>query len=683
MKRGQITVFIIVGIVVLFVFLSLFALNAKVQEAALTDEQERIFSKEFYKEGLRLFVEDCLEDEMSESLLLIGKQGRIWKEQGGFIEFNDITGKEIQNEKIAYGIKKKEYSEPDAYPCKNADNPTKYCEYKYPDEAHFGKKQSLSLINIERDIQGYLKKSTVECVTEFLEEKKELANVNIKPGELTIKLTTLFDGFSVKVDYPLKFSVGEQEFFTLSKFDFFYPSQFPRFFRQAVSEPIYWDTKVVYFDYSKETIQKGGFELITDGAKTPITFPLTGLTGITIDKDNKGDFTVFTIKYPYKEIVSIPAESTGLIPKEYTYSFIRENRPPAVDYVSQLSCVDAKHDYVVIKGDAKYGSLKIIADAKDPDEEKPKINLEVPKGWDSYDENDKDELIFEMNDFSKITADMYTFTISASDDQKLSDKQEIKVLVMDKEEGEISVETPFKDADGKQIEYISLEDPFFVKVDKEAAVVLTQGGKSIDYTFSAGSYVWPNADCKKEDFEKSKCALPVTFVNKNLNVGPVEVALKSSKKICTENIDTSKKVNVEVKECIPHKNSKHPFGFPFHKLDENGNIGNDIHPFLATHACCSLAGKIEPTSTVCYKGDIFCDNGPTLKQKVKYCDNRRGNTCDGTTGSADYKPNKRLVCGDPTKYPSCQNKGVDVSCYGKEVGNVGQGTCDIKCQYTI
>src|SRR3989344_269953 len=82
-KKGQVTVFIIVGLIIFFIFLGLLQLSTRLQKQQLIKIKEGIYSDIFTKEALRIYVDRCLRDGMEQGLILLGKQGRIWNDQLG------------------------------------------------------------------------------------------------------------------------------------------------------------------------------------------------------------------------------------------------------------------------------------------------------------------------------------------------------------------------------------------------------------------------------------------------------------------------------------------------------------------------------------------------------------------------------------------------------------------------
>src|SRR3989344_6159836 len=149
-RKAQITVFMILGLLILFIALFVVMLTMNVKKSSLQGEQEKIWTQVFKKEALRVYVEDCLKDTMEEGIDLLAKQGRIWNDQpGGSEEFiNDVTGVSDGKDRIDYGINRKLFSKDNfnAFPCKNEVNAPLFCEYSYPQTAEFGQ------LKLRRDV---------------------------------------------------------------------------------------------------------------------------------------------------------------------------------------------------------------------------------------------------------------------------------------------------------------------------------------------------------------------------------------------------------------------------------------------------------------------------------------------------------------------------------------------------
>jgi len=102
--RGQITVFMILGLIILFMAMFMLNLAYQGKKGEIDSQQAQLVSQLFQKEGLRLYIQDCLADPVREGLNLIARQGTIWEDQGGKIEFDPPrNGLLIPGEDVAEG----------------------------------------------------------------------------------------------------------------------------------------------------------------------------------------------------------------------------------------------------------------------------------------------------------------------------------------------------------------------------------------------------------------------------------------------------------------------------------------------------------------------------------------------------------------------------------------------------
>ncbi|MBR9683439.1 hypothetical protein GOV03_02775, partial [Candidatus Woesearchaeota archaeon] len=260
-KRGQITVFIIIGLMLLFAAIFVIQVAKQVQVGELEKAQEDVISKAFKKEGLRLFVEGCLEEGLEEGLRLVGKQGgEIWQDQidkePNFLEKEN--GVRHAGERIAYAIKRGDYLPDNSYPCKEGEAPA-FCKYQHPNSSvvagypiKFGER-TLSVRDIEINLKQFLEYETIECVKEVVYENFSQA-IDVSTEDLDVKVDIMNEGINVDVTYPLTLSLGEEEFFNLAEFDFFYNSNFKKLLEAAITYPLNLDWSFVDFDYSEASL---------------------------------------------------------------------------------------------------------------------------------------------------------------------------------------------------------------------------------------------------------------------------------------------------------------------------------------------------------------------------------------------------------------------------------------------
>tara|TARA_Y100000310_G_scaffold202718_1_gene202958 strand:+ start:2619 stop:5690 length:3072 start_codon:yes stop_codon:yes gene_type:complete len=362
--RGQITVFMILGLIILFVALFLLQLSYSAKKGEIDSKQAEIISQLFQKEGLRLYIQDCLADPVRHGLDLIAKQGTIWKFQNGRKEFDpQINGLELAGEdplnggRVLYGISAEEYSpDPYMYPCDINEvdpEPPHFCQYFFPTPGlTFGKKESLSLNTLRKDLQSYIAFETTECIKQFAEiETLPVPELDVNDIKNNMKVILNDNLIAVQINSPVSIKKGEQQLFTLSSFDAIYPTNFVKFFKTYVDVLVRYDVNYLDFEFKedkinlkkhpvgkREFITNSGCTEETDGQKTYYKCDITAgkyagelQPELTIEPLNDGD-DLFTI-------------TTG----EHQIRFLRQNRPPALDYVNRSACPVAGYDYLVIK----------------------------------------------------------------------------------------------------------------------------------------------------------------------------------------------------------------------------------------------------------------------------------------------------------------------------------------------
>jgi len=663
MKKGQITVFIILGLVILFVAILMFQLVKEVKVGKLEEEQESILGKLFKKEGLRLYVEDCLNDELEKGLKLVGKQGRIWRGQpGGMVDFVEGTsGATYFGENISYGISKGVYLPDNQYPCLDGEPPD-FCKYKYPNSSivpgypiKFGKR-GMDIRAIERDLKRFLINKTIWCVENFTKTNISPA-VKITTENLEIDLDILSDGIKIEVNYPLSLSLAGEDFFHLAEFDFFYVSDFKKLLESAVTYPVKLDWSFVDFNYLEENLMSFIFTS-GDGKSWTMKKDMYGKLAIEFGKDQlneRGD-DLFWFKVDKGIIGDVL----------YTFQFARQNRPPALDYVERDSCDEEGYDYLVIaEDDGPMGAVNITLFALDPDEDEVNYSFEgegdVEKAIQEFagagaseDVSDKELFISSFGD------GWYNLTARAIDKHGLSDWQRVRILVDRPMKTDVSLGMNYTVFCGDEKGFVSYsecfpqnyrydvsnEDPVFITAswpensltnDEPIAIILDYDSKGeekfryelpkpliISESGSCFSLPWTDTHrgCDIENY-----GIDLGGWREKLGTGEFshfweltnqgKLNLTFAITYCEKyNKSDSKMVDVKVKECVPHVNVEHPYPFipedenEFYKykfvLDENENYywggeKEEINPFLATHKCCDVNWKVKDEEKVCFE----------------------------------------------------------------------------------
>lgn len=733
-KRGQITVFIILGLVILFAAIFVFLLSKEIQMGELGTAQEDVISKAFRKEGLQLCIEDILKDGLKDGLELIGRQGgMVWKgDFGGINEFEEwSTGREHLGEKIAYAITEGEYLLEGTYPCEDGDEPD-FCKYQYPNGSilpnypvKFGEIE-LSRRSMETNLKRFLTGKVNDAVKVKKEcTREDVSGVEVIPEDLEIGLDILSDGIKVEAKCPLTLNLAGEDFFHLAEFDFFYPSDIKKLLEAAITDPLALDQSFVDFDYTEERLASPSFDYPcfdrSTGEVIECSKPMRGSEymglGIKLEEptelENGDDFFKFKVE---KDIIG---------DEPYFFQFVRQNRPPALDYVERDYCDEDGYDYLVIPGDEDYENIDITLFALDPDDDD--ISYWV------------DDTPLPGNNFfvSQPAEGRYEITAIAEDEHGLSDQQKVRVLVDRMMKTDVSLKMPYEIRDyvSKEIKpyedlfsgdtyWVSNEDPVFIDVsiprhslveDASPETTLIYN-KETDFNYilpeslslsgEGGCFSLPwlkSETCSIEeytdgDIENWKDNLDEPYGHFKELTGniPGELILDFAITYCGKNEQSdTKSVDIMVRECVPHRNVTHPWAFPNHEYkyesDEEGKTDSDnfvgmeeINPFLATHSCCGddwniLEGVdcfVNP-ALGCYGGiDGFAgkDEGYILAEEYAVCDGKRGNICGEESGKKYRLRGGELLCGGEGKYADC---GAPIECNEQAPWSLigGEGWC--------
>ena len=627
-RSGQITVFMILGLLILFIFIFVFGLSAGVKKGQLQEIQEKTLTKAFKKEALRIFVEDCLTDELEKGLVLIGKQGRLWSDQpGGTRNFEEgISGISVGNDRIFYGIIRDPYLEyENAYPCSDELSPDEFCQYSYPNtKVGFGSLE-LRTSTIQNDLRRYLLDRTVWCVAEFVKGDISSSAV-LESQEINLNLGIHDNGIDVKVNYPLKLTLGKEEFFHLSQFDFFYPTRFKALLDTAVSFPLRMDWQYVDFGYNKVTLESPSFTYgneveVQNGNCLPFKnyfFCYQALfseqyasLGVEMSRQAlpNGD-DLFIFKSP----------SVLNTPELYTYQFARQNRPPALDYVHRLECPAAGYDYLVIKKDPELGIIDFTLSALDPDEDTVSYHVLSSDFDNSEGQNYVRKEVAERKEPYVIQTYAIEDDPATDDKYDLRDWQDVRVLVDRPLELGVSLFMPYKfrTSDGELKEYsgakngifpidgtyfVSREDPTFVNLnfpetsltsslyyqiitlfyenEEKTEIFETEAGlgyalpQGVQITGNQGCFSFPglkSKDCTlvsyKDDITDPKwnALLQGSYNHFSKLTRNGKLNLSFNANYCAL-FDKSKSaaVKVVVNDCVPHRNPEHPWAYPNHE----------------------------------------------------------------------------------------------------------------------
>ncbi len=668
----------------------LFYIISEVTVTNLQVEQETGIAGMFQKEGLRLFVEDCIQDSLEEAIVLVGQGGRIWYDTSqieGTLSFSeDYNGILYAGNYYYLGITNDEGLEyADSYPCDEYVNETPaFCKYLYPENGDFGHKEGLTLTNIEKDIAKYLENNTITCVREFLDSNLSYSG-DLGAGEVTLTVGIESDGIDVDIEYPLELTVEGETYFHLTEFDYFYQSELKTFLSKAVTTPLGKEQKDVDFNWTKEELDESSSYVSLS--------PVLTVTEVGPNTVGLGH-----------RIITYELEADHILKNQpYTFSFAIANRPPALDFIEREACIE--YDYIAIAGNNDFGSIDILVEAHDPD------NDSIDFSYDTVLDNSPNNLNFLITETGidytyNLTADVpedfpnpdvYNLTINASDTHLLSDWQDVRVLIDRPIAIEMAVENayaqvyPEYNSTNTGGTLLSTEDPFYVSVSVPSQSVSSDVTQSatLSYTdaehhgdFSANlqnsvadeycfGFPWATEttgrNCVITDYTETELAtwdeLLITRENSHMNYSGITgtgisgtFELEFTTNYCSNFAPTEDELQeVTVYECLAVQNATHPFAYPYHETTVYSGTGStydpynysyeseEINPFYATHSCCNDDNTIKDTGSVCYKsvpgcyGQNVSEPSLILEEKVDICSGTRGNIC-GSLDSAISPP---------------------------------------------
>ncbi len=174
-KRGQVTVFVILGLLILIVLALVFYLYGEKLKFQTKEEVKFDFSN---VDVVKTYVEDCINKYSLEAINLAGKQGG--EVNPGF--YQNWNCKSLGDcDKVSYACFTTEYAS---------------CYNKKPFFRNF----------VEQEITNYLKTNLNSCID--LNKLKE-AGFNVEAGNLNVNVSILDYNTIVNVNYPITITKGE------------------------------------------------------------------------------------------------------------------------------------------------------------------------------------------------------------------------------------------------------------------------------------------------------------------------------------------------------------------------------------------------------------------------------------------------------------------------------------------
>jgi len=365
-KRGQVTVYIIIGIVILFSAILLFYLRGRTEESMTA--QQVIRTQKIPKEARPItnYVTTQLDDATKKGLFLIGRQGGYIYASQGVLSISDPTeeGKDFvaydknnidDKHNVSYNIHKYNNNLNSYYAYEPKGYPWFYYPYSHPPNPHekgffggfFGFSNLPPLTGNSPSIQFQL----TEFITYYLQKNIDLTifdkqGFEIDEGEINVSVVIGENDVTVFLEYPL--GIKKKVTNTVTNVSYFYTNPQIRL-------------KKIY-NFTDDLINRDSTDILFNINKT---------------ENNKNNMYIEKHEniHNNEDIIIIYDNKSMLYAEPYAFQFARENRYPSLRYISLLQKVFEGMEAV---RNAKITESLINPKADDPDEDEIIFTYEPP-----------------------------------------------------------------------------------------------------------------------------------------------------------------------------------------------------------------------------------------------------------------------------------------------------------------
>jgi len=607
-KRSQITLFIIIGLVILMIFGVSIYFVSLTKSSKTKEESQKILTETIQIAGIKAYVEECLDQSIEEGLLLLGKQGgKIYEHQGGNIVLNKFVS--IDSSKVSYGIIKPFLSEDSIYPP----------PWKYPKEGpiqssgrgYFGENSFPGLCDfnglnkpgsklrlpcptydlpnendhssVQEQLQIFIANKTKSCINFSAIPN---INQNIIEGNISSEITMGRSSIDVKLNYPLQFKIaGKEPIVELMEFNSRIQIRLMDMFEIA-QDIINKDNNELFFNLKNSKTKLQGYDSFID---------INLFKRICNDCGNEKFDTLLIIQDRKSTLNNTP----------YIIQFMIENRIPVLDWIGNYPKFDG-YDMIILEGE----TINLTVQGYDPDDlDEISYNF---KGW----KEDYDEIFdytgFELNpvfpvqyitrintplrhwsidsnypesfpnaSYNTIRNDIgpHNLSIEIKDSGGLIDWQDLNILIADKPIVKAESFKPYEDIPEN---IASVEDPFQLNGNVFSAFTTILDSFWTDLT-TGKIYTNLTQKIPEEDIDIKN--IKSTEFN-DIGIHNFELTVN------TNYVGTIKELlDIDVKECLPHKNPDEII-YPY--------TSNFINPYYADHTCCKDDYTID-SGKICYE----------------------------------------------------------------------------------
>jgi len=206
-KRGQISVFIIIGIIILLVFGLAFYIKSRISKPEEIEPIIEDIPTQLYP--IKIFIEQCIDRTATDAINLIG-------ESGGYTDISEFGITHTADPTTSQAV---EFS-PDSslnvaywWYLKSSNDCSGNCEFssEMPDlksEMKKGSERSPMDSSIEAQIDKYINYNLNECLNDFSDFEDQGFEVR-ELGKITTTTTIMQDEVLVSINYPLEIRKGK------------------------------------------------------------------------------------------------------------------------------------------------------------------------------------------------------------------------------------------------------------------------------------------------------------------------------------------------------------------------------------------------------------------------------------------------------------------------------------------
>jgi hypothetical protein len=369
-KKAQLTIFIILGIVIVIIAVSLIYMATNMGEQDIKDKSGELQKTSSELAPVITYIDSCIETTAKKGLFLLGSQaGNIYISQGG--QTRDYRpGYEgglfliYQKKNVPYLINLPTGGQncktiPPEYPVAEFLDAKGLSIYPYLDDSFTDKKYNYpgcfgSMYPTDtRDMMKDLK-SYIETNLPILCDFSVFPNYDISPSTPQVDIQLRSKETQLTLDYPIKITEKNSGYEkTVNEF----AAKIPL----SLNELSSFVNLIILKDISDPTHD------ITIGSLDYPDFE------VYIDRNFKKP-----IKYKDDDIIIITSDKLTLDGQEFEFIFTRKDRPPILEYVHDHSIYDIPFNitYKIKWQDIIHQKLRAI----DPDEDKPEIKIIMNPG---------------------------------------------------------------------------------------------------------------------------------------------------------------------------------------------------------------------------------------------------------------------------------------------------------------